>query len=77
MPEEKDYVDFDHEFAQQVPHLVGKYKDVVKKYYEETFQHKQKEIGERLHSIAQSIKEECGLTDDEIRNALEEAIKCF
>jgi len=41
MPDIKDYVDFDHEFAQQVPHLSGKYKDAVKTYYEETFSLKQ------------------------------------
>lgn len=36
-PDAKDYVDFDHEFAQQVPHLSGKYKSSVKEYYEKTF----------------------------------------
>jgi len=37
MPSVKDYVDFDREFAQLVPHLAGKYKDAVREYYENTF----------------------------------------
>lgn len=37
MPDVKDYVDFDHELAQQVPHLSGKYKDAVQAYYNSTF----------------------------------------
>jgi len=36
-PDAKDYVDFDHEFAQQVPHLSGKNRSAVKEYYEKTF----------------------------------------
>lgn len=36
-PDAKDYVDFDREFAQQVPHLSRKYKAAVKEYYEKTF----------------------------------------
>jgi len=35
MPDVKDYVDFDHEFAQKVPWLSGKYKDVVEKRHDE------------------------------------------
>jgi hypothetical protein len=35
MPEVKDYVDFDHEFAQRVPWLSGKYKDAVQNRYDE------------------------------------------
>jgi hypothetical protein len=34
IPDVKDYVDFDHEFAQRVPWLSGKYKDVVQKRYD-------------------------------------------
>ena len=41
MPDIKDYVDFDREFAQRVPHLNGKHRDTVKKYYEDTYSQKQ------------------------------------
>lgn len=35
MPEVKDYVEFDHEFAQKVPWLSGKYKEVVQDRHDE------------------------------------------
>lgn len=34
MPEIKDYVDFDREFVQQVPHLSGKRREEIKAYYQ-------------------------------------------
>lgn len=37
MPDIKDYVDFDREFAQQAPHLAGKRKEYVKDYYKKTW----------------------------------------
>jgi hypothetical protein len=37
MPDIKDYVDFDREFAKQVPHLNNKRKNDVKAYYEQTW----------------------------------------
>lgn len=40
-PDAKDYVDFDHEFAQQVPHLAGKWKATVREYYIKTFPSKE------------------------------------
>jgi hypothetical protein len=35
MPDVKDYVDFDHEFAKKVPWLSGKYKEVVQTRHDE------------------------------------------
>lgn len=40
MPEVKDYVEFDHEFAQRVPWLSGKYKDVVQNRHDELVEKK-------------------------------------
>lgn len=42
MPEVKDYVDFDHEFAQKVPWLSGKYRDVVQNRHDELVELKRK-----------------------------------
>lgn len=37
IPEVKDYVDYDHIVAAQLPHLAGKYKNDVQAYYDEQF----------------------------------------